>query len=146
MLPEIWKNRGSLVGPSMDDFIEKFFYGWPRYEKDADFTWSPRVDVHETEKEIYVDVELPGLEKKDIAVEVKDNSLTVSGERKYERNTKDSKCYTSERHYGRFERTFGLSDSVNADEISAKFKNGILTLTLPKTEKAIPKEISVEVK
>ncbi len=145
MLPEIWRNRGSLMGPSMDDFIEKFFYGWPRFDKDAEFTWSPRVDVHETEKEIVLDVELPGLDKEDIKVEVKDNTLTVSGERKYERKNESGKCCTSERHYGRFERTFGLSDAVQADKIDATFKNGVLSLTLPKAEKAIPREISVEV-
>jgi len=146
MLPEIWRDRGSLLGPSMDDFIEKFFYGWPSFEKGSDLAWSPRVDVHETDKEILIDVEVPGLDKKDIKVEVKNNTLSISGERKYERKEEKSECCRVERHYGKFERTFGLPDTVQNDKVAATYNNGVLTLTLPKSEKAIPKEINVEVK
>ena len=146
MLPEIWRNRGSLLGPSLDDFIEKFFYGWPTFDKDADYTWSPRVDIHETDKEIFIDVELPGIDKKDIKVEVKDNTLTISGERKSERKAEDAQSCRVERHYGKFERSFGLPETVNTDKVTAEYRNGVLTLTLPKVEKAIPKEIRVEVK
>jgi len=146
MLPEIWRNRGSLLGPSLDDFIEKFFYGWPTFDRDADYKWSPRVDIHETDKEIFIDVELPGIDKKDIKVEVKDNTLTISGERRSERKTEDAQSCRVERHYGRFERSFGLPETVDTDKVAAEYRNGVLTLTLPKTEKAIPKEIRVEVK
>jgi len=145
MLPEIWKNRGSLLGPSMDDFVERFFYGWPTFESESEYSWSPRVDVHETDKEILIDVEIPGLDKKDIKVEVKNNTLTISGERKSERTSKDTQCCRVERHYGKFERTFGLPDTVKADKVSAEYKNGVLALTLPKSEKAIPKEVQISV-
>jgi len=146
MLPTIWRNRGSLVGPSMDDFIERFFYGWPAFERESDITWSPRVDVNETDNEIIIDVELPGIDKKDVKVEIKDNVLSISGERMKEEKTENAECYRTERHYGKFERTFGLPDTVEADKVSAKYKDGVLALTLPKTEKAKPKEIAVEVK
>ena len=146
MLPEIWKNRGSLIGPSLYDFVERFFYGWPTFEKGSEYTWSPRVDIHETDKEILVDVELPGLDKKDIKVEVKNNTLTVSGERKSERASEEGQCCRVERHYGRFERSFGLPDTVATDKVAAEFKNGVLTLLVPKTEKAVPKQIEVAVK
>lgn len=146
MLPEIWKNRGSLLTPSLDDFVERFFYGWPSYQEETDYSWSPRVDINETEKEVVLDVELPGLERKDIKVEVKNNTLTVSGERKSERKTDDSQCCRIERHYGRFERSFGLPDTVKSDKVAAEYKNGVLTITLPKAEKAIPKEVQIEVK
>ena len=146
MLPALWRNRGSLIGPSMDDFIERFFYGWPTFERETDFTWSPRVNVNETDNEITIDVELPGIDKKDVKVEVKDNILSISGERKNEKKTENAESRRVERHYGKFERTFGLPDTVEADNVSAKYKDGVLVLTLPKTEKAKPKEIAVEVK
>jgi len=146
MLPEIWKNRGSVLAPSLDDFVERFFYGWPSFEKESDYTWSPRVDIHETDKEIHLDVELPGLDKKDIKVEVRNNTLTISGERKSEHKTEESQCCRIERHYGKFERTFGLPDTVTSDKVAAEYKNGVLTLTLPKIEKAAPKQVQIDVK
>jgi len=145
MLPEIWRNTGSLLAPTMDDFIEKFFYGWPQFEREADISWSPRVDVNESEKEIIIEAELPGISKEDVKVEVKNNTLTISGERKQEKKTEKNNFYRIERHYGKFERSFGLPETVQTDKVNAKFKDGILTLTLPKSEKAIPKEISVNV-
>lgn len=146
MLPSIWRNRGSLAGPSLDDFIERVFYGWPKWDRETDLTWMPRVDVHETDKEVVLDVELPGMEKKDISVEVKDNVLRISGERKQERKT-DAKDYSRiERHYGKFERSFGLPETIDQNKVSAEYKNGVLRLTLQKTEKALPKQINVEIK
>jgi HSP20 family protein len=145
MLPSLWRKR-NLYGPSADDFIERFFYGWPSFENDTDVTWTPRVDVNENEKEVLIEAELPGISKKDVKVEVRDNTLTISGERKVEKKTEDTNCCRSERHYGKFDRTFTLSDGVDAGNISANYKNGVLTLTLPKTVKAQPKEITVEVK
>lgn len=146
MLPSLWKNRGAVYGPTFDDFAEKFFYGWPRYETDGETAWLPRTDVNETDKDVVVDVELPGIDKKDVKVEVKDNTLTISGERKSERTEKGENCCVSERHYGKFERSFSLGDHVDSTKIAAAYKNGVLTITLPKTEKALPKEITVEVK
>lgn len=146
MLPSLWRNRGSLIAPSMEDFIEKIFYGWPGIVKDTELTWIPRVDVNETDKEIILDIELPGIDKKDVKVEVKDNTLSISGERNQEKKTENAESCRVERHYGKFERTFALPDTVLTDNVSAKYKDGILILTLPKTEKAKPKEIAVEVK
>jgi HSP20 family protein len=146
MLPEIFRNRGALVGPTMDDFIERVFYGWPTLQKTVDVAWRPRVDVYETDSEITIDLELPGLEKKDIKVEVKNNFLTISGERKREEKKEKAESHSVERHYGRFERTFGLPDTVAVDKVSAEFKNGVLSVTMPKTEKAIPRELDITVK
>jgi HSP20 family protein len=146
MLPSLWRKRGYLSGPTTDDFIERFFYGWPTFDRNSEVAWAPRVDVNDTEKEIIVDVELPGIDKKDVKVEVKDNTLVISGERKSEKKTEETNCCVSERHYGKFERSFALSDEITTDKIAAQYKNGVLTLTLPKTEKVLPKEITVEVK
>ncbi|MFC1693162.1 Hsp20/alpha crystallin family protein [Candidatus Latescibacterota bacterium] len=146
MLPAIWRTRGSLIGPQLDDLFGRFFYGLPSFERNLDTAWSPRVDIHETDKEFLIDVELPGLEKKDIKVEVRDNTLTVSGERNYEKTAEDGETSRVERHYGKFERTFGLPDTVKTEKVNAEYKNGVLALSLPKSEKAIPKEINIEVK
>jgi len=146
MLPSLWRQRGGLYAPTVDDFVERFFYGWPTFEKNTDVAWVPRVDVNESEKDIVIDVEIPGIDKKDVKVEVKDNTLYISGERKSERTDDNGGCCVSERHYGKFERSFSLSDAVDAGKIAAKYKDGVLTLTLPKTEKALPREIAVDVK
>ena len=146
MLPSLWRNKRSLYRPSTEDYFDRYFYRWPSLEDETDTAWTPRVDINETDKEVTLDVELPGLEKKDVTVEVRDNTLTISGERTNEKKTDDKYCRRVERHYGKFERTFSLSDEVDANKISAKYKNGVLSLALPKTEKALPKEITVEVK
>ena len=145
MLPEIWRNRSYPAGASMEDFVERFFNSWPRNDLDDETAWSPRVDIHETEKEILLDVEIPGISKKDITIEVKNNTLTISGERKYEREVKDGDTSRFERRHGAFERSFGLPETVDADSIAAAYKNGVLTLTLKKIEKALPKQITINV-
>ncbi|MBN1292208.1 MAG: Hsp20/alpha crystallin family protein [Candidatus Latescibacteria bacterium] len=146
MLPDLWRKRSALSGPTMNDFIDRFFYGWPSYDATTDLSWTPRVDINENEKDVVIEAELPGIEKKDIKVEVKDNVLTLSGERKQEKKTENSENCCIERNYGKFERSFSLGDMVETDKVSAAYKNGVLTLTLPKKEQAIPKEITVEVK
>lgn len=146
MLPTLWKNRGSLAAPAWDDLMENFFYGWPNIDRKEQAAWCPRTDVHETDKEIVLDLEIPGIDKKDIKVEVKDNTLSISGERKEEKTEEGADYYSRERHFGKFERSFGLPDTVDGDKIAAQYKNGILTLTLQKSEKALPREIAVEVK
>jgi len=146
MLPVLWSRRGGLIGPTFDDFVDRFFYGWPSLEGKGEVTWSPRADVHETEKDVVIDLEVPGLKKEEIKVEIRDGLLTVSGERKDEWKTETPEGSRIERHYGKFERMFSLPDTVTDDKVSAVYTNGVLTLTLPKTEKALPKEVKVEVK
>lgn len=146
MLPTLWKNRGAFSTTAWDDLMENFFYGWPHSTHEEQAAWCPRTDVRETEKEIVLDLELPGIDKKDIMVEVKNNRLTISGERNEETEEGGADYFQRERRYGKFERSFGLPDTVNEDKVSAHYKNGILTLTLQKSEKALPKEIAVEVK
>jgi len=146
MLPEIWRKRGALQGPTLNDFVDRFFYGWPAFDEETDIMWTPRVDINETDKNVIIEAELPGIEKKDVKVEVKNNLLTISGERTREKKTENAENCCVERHYGKFERSFNLGDTVNTDKVAAVYKNGILTLNLPKKEAALPKEISIEVK
>ncbi len=108
-------------------------------------SWSPAVDIFETKDSVVLKAELPGLEKKDFSIEVKDNLLTLKGERKCEKETKEDNYYRMERAYGSFTRSFTLPTAVDKDKVKAKFKDGVLEVTIPKTESAKPKQISVDV-
>ena len=106
----------------------------------------PDIDVVEGEAAICVSAELPGMEEKDINVEVTEDTLTISGEKREEREETDEDHHLSERRFGAFKRTLRLPDTVTSSKVSAEMKNGILTITLPKTEKAKqkPKKVSIK--
>jgi HSP20 family protein len=108
--------------------------------------WTPAVDIYEKTDSVVVKAELPGVEKDQISVEVKDGILTLRGERKFERDVKEESCHRIERAYGSFLRSFSLPVSVDQDKVSAKFKDGVLEVELPKKEKVKPKQIRVDVK
>lgn len=99
--------------------------------------FSPRVDVTETEKEIKVTAELPGMDDKDIDVSLTKDTLTIKGEKKEEKEDKGKDYYRAERSYGSFSRTIALPAEIDADKVKADFKKGVLTVTMPKTAEAI---------
>ncbi len=106
-------------------------------------SWMPTVDISETENGFELLAELPGVTKDDVHISVKDDLLTIKGEKRQEK-TDDSKDYRRiERHYGSFERKFTLPPKVEADNIKAEFKDGVLTLSIPKPEDVKPKEIPI---
>jgi HSP20 family protein len=107
--------------------------------------WTPALDVYEDKDNLFVRVELPGMKKEDIDLSLHDGSLSISGERKSEEKHEDAEVYRSERFFGRFQRTVALPTPVAADKVKAQYKDGILTVTLPKTEEAKPKQIDVHV-
>ncbi len=107
--------------------------------------WTPPLDMHEDKENVIVQVELPGMKKEDIDISLHDGSLSISGEKRTEETHKDSDVYRSERFVGRFQRTLTLPVSVAADKVKAQYKDGILTVTMPKTEEAKPKQIDVQV-
>lgn len=107
--------------------------------------WHPAIDMHEDKDNFYVQVELPGMKKEDIDLSLHDGSLSISGERRHESKQEQSEVYRSERFFGRFQRTIGLPSPVAADKVKAQYKEGVLTITLPKTEEAKPKHIDVNV-
>ena len=125
-----------------DDFVERF----PTRRDFEDRMWSPDVDVHETDSEVVVKAEIPGMEQKDINVTIKDNVLTLKGEKMQEKEKKETNYHRIERTYGSFSRSFTLPTMVVSDKAAAQYKNGILTVTLPKSEEVKPKEIAVELK
>jgi HSP20 family protein len=107
---------------------------------------APRVDVVETEKTVEVSIELPGMDEKDIEVSLTEDALTIKGERKLEREEARKGYYLSERSYGSVYRTIPLPAGVATDGVEAKFKKGVLTVTLPKTPEAAAKVKKIEVK
>lgn len=107
--------------------------------------WIPAVDVFEDEDCIKIDVEIPGLKKEDLDIQLHENILTIKGERKFEHEDKKDNYHRIERGYGNFVRTFTLPNTVSQEKIGAGYKEGILTITLPKTAEAKPRQISVSV-
>lgn len=107
--------------------------------------WTPAFDVFEDKDNFYVRAELPGMRKEDIDLSLHNGSLSVSGERKSEEKLKDAEVYRTERFFGRFQRTITVPAEVAVDKIKAQYKDGILSVTLPKAEEAKPKHIDVKV-
>jgi len=108
--------------------------------------WTPAVDIAEHDDEFTVKVELPGVSKDDVKITVDSNMLTVRGEKKQEKETKKENYHRVERSYGSFQRSFTLPTAIINDKIDAAFKDGILTVHVPKAEEAKPKQIEVKVK
>jgi HSP20 family protein len=108
-------------------------------------TWAPPVDIYETENDIVLKAELPGVDPKDVEVRVEDSTLYLKGERKFEKEVKDENYHRVERSYGSFARSFSLPSSINAEKVKAEYKDGLLTLTLPKREEAKPRTIKIDV-
>ena len=133
------------VGRDFDGLIDSFFRA-PVFKGNCDCDFMPRVDIVEDKDNIRLQFELPGMEKNEIKVLVEDGVLTVSGGRKQESEEKDNNYIRTERVYGSFSRSFTLPENVDSEKVSADYKNGLLSITLAKTEKAKPKEITVNVK
>lgn len=134
----------------MDDIFESLkqatFGGENRRDLssfDNDVAFRPAVDVKENEKSYLLALDLPGLSEKDVKVELKDGALTISGERKHESHEDGEGWSRTERSFGRFHRSFGLPSDVDSQKINAQFENGVLYLSLPKTEVAQPVSIPI---
>jgi HSP20 family protein len=108
--------------------------------------WSPAVDIYETENELVLNADVPDADPKDIDVRVENQTLTISGERKFESENSSKGFHRIERSYGNFVRSFAVPNSFDTDKINAGFKNGVLTVTLAKKEAAKPRQVKVEVK
>jgi len=107
--------------------------------------WTPALDLHEDKDHLTVTIEVPGMKKEDINLSLHDGALSISGERKSEQKFEDAEVYRSERFVGRFQRTITLPAPVEADKAKAQYKDGVLTVILPKAEEAKPKQINVQV-
>lgn len=115
------------------------------FSEPASRPWSPAVDIFETENELVLKADVPDIDPKNVGIQIENATLTVKGERKFENEKSGKGFHRIERSYGSFVRAFSLPETVEADKVKADYKNGVLTVTLPKKEVAKPKTINVEV-
>ncbi len=127
-----------------DDWFRPFFAPLATTELASTSMWAPPVNIKETNDAFEIEMELPGVKKGDIDITVENNVLTISGEKKEEKEVKDGNYLRAERFYGSFSRSFTLPQQVKADEISATYKDGVLNVILPKVEESRPKKIKIK--
>ena len=125
--------------------LARFQFGFDRLFDGVPFgtAWNPAVDIYETDNDLVLKAELPGIDQKDIDVQVENHTLSLRGERKVEKETKEENFRCVERSYGSFSRSFTLPETVDQEKIRAEYKDGVLTVTLPKRPETKPKQIKV---
>jgi HSP20 family protein len=139
-----WSSIDRLA--SFRDEVNRLFdFSWPSRDSGLFSGWSPALDVFDDKDSLVVKVELPGLKKDEINLTLHDGVLTISGERKHERDAKDSGTFRSERYFGKFQRSVTLPSAVDGNKVNASYKDGILSVELAKAEEAKPKQIAVSV-
>ncbi len=142
-----WQPYGAVA--SLQDSINKLFQdAFSRANIDEDFAlsaWKPVVDIFDKDDAIVIHAELPGVKKENVAIEVKDNVLTLRGERTESKEIKEDKYYRKERTFGSFHRAFTLPAAVNPDSIRATFKDGVLEIEIPKPEEQKPKQVKISI-
>ena len=121
------------------------FFGRPSQVGGVERIWAPAVDMYETKDELVITAELPGLNEKDIHLSITGDVLTLKGERHWSQEVEQENCYRGERWFGKFERALPLPIPVQADKVKASYRDGVLTVTLPKAEEIKPKEIKIDV-
>ena len=148
LLPFKRRSEVPRVFSEMDDLLQKMWVDFPFHnlEEGATLSWSPRLDVSETDKALEIVADLPGMDKKDINISLDGDLLTIKGEKKEVKEKKDKHFHTIERRSGSFYRTLRLPVTVENDKIEANFKDGVLTLTLPKSKEAAKKVAQIEIK
>ncbi len=130
-----------------NNFTSRF--GLTEKDEDGEYenaVWMPLTDVSEDKNNFVLRLDLPGVDKEDVKISYSDGQLSISGERKQEKETKESKFHRVERVYGKYYRAFTLPSQIKEDKIDAEFKNGQLIITVPKAEEAKPKEIPIKIK
>ena len=124
-------------------FSEPFFMTSLLNDEDGTGRWEPVVDIYDDKDNIVIKAELPGVDKKDIKVDLKDHVLTLKGERSYENEVKEDNYYHKERAFGKFQRAFRLPVNLDSEKINADFKDGVLKIEIPKPEEEKPKKITL---
>ena len=141
-----WRPRGSLdVRDEINRVFGSFLPDFPWRGDDLEGAWVPKVDISETNGDLIVAADLPGLNRDDVSIRIENNVLTLKGEKKKEEEREGTNYYRVERCCGNFTRSFALPNTVDANKVKATFKDGVLTVTLPKTEEAKGKEIPIAV-
>ncbi len=149
LLPELWRGERSAWNPTrelsrmqrqMERLLDDYFV--EPYATEAAFV--PACDVEESNTHFLVTFDLPGVKKEDVKIDLQENQLTVSGERKHEHKEEVPGRYARERYYGSFTRSFALPSKVNADKVEANYVNGVLQIAIPKTEIVVGKSIPIK--
>jgi len=146
----IWNKKSGDVG-EIDRFFDDFFSDFGRFSSslfsgERFRSFSPKIDISDSESSVDINAELPGMDEKDVQVSLKEDILTIKGEKKNSNEKKEKDYYRVERSFGSFERSIRIPKEINADKIKASFKNGVLNISLPKSEKAKEKIRQIEVK
>jgi HSP20 family protein len=132
----------SLLQNQMNQLFQDALQGWSNGSEGMS-TWAPPADICETENEIVLYTDLPGIDPKQLDVRVENTVLTIRGKRRFDSNVDKENFHRVERSYGAFARSFTLSRAVDADKIRATYKDGVLSIMLPKAEQAKPKRIQI---
>jgi HSP20 family protein len=140
---DFFKPWANFRGTSFDRVLDDFLSLNPTRNATELTAFSPNCDIHEEKDRYSLELDIPGTRKEDIKVEFKDGLLVISGERKSETEQKDANHYVSERIFGRFSRAFRLGDTVNSDAIQCRYDNGVLKVTVPKSEKTKARQYEI---
>ena len=138
-----WNPTRSLMTDFDRIFDSMFTHDLPRFSSTN--SWMPAIDVNETETEFFLSADMPGLDKKDVSIDIHDGVITIKGERAIDNEKSTDDYRIRERQLGSFNRSFRLPDNVNEVKVAAKFKNGVLKVTLPKTKEVIPEGRQIKI-
>ncbi len=130
----------------MNRVFTDFFGRSPGRRTLTEGLWAPLMDIEETKDELVIKAEVPGMAKDDIKIQINNDILSISGERKHEEETKDKTYHRIERSYGKFQRIIRLPTEVQSGKTKASYENGVLTIRIPKSEEVKPREIAIDVK
>jgi HSP20 family protein len=141
-----WRPLGEIDSfrREMDRMFDNFF-GRGADVAEPSLTWYPSVDIKETKDDFVLMAEVPGMSKDDIKINISENTLTIKGEKKEEKKEEDQNYHRVERRYGSFQRSFTLPTQIQESKVKAAYKDGVLTITMPKKEEVKPKEIPISV-
>ena len=138
-----WREMPTLSG-RLNRFFDDPFFNISRFADNSELgMWNPAVDLYEKDDHFMIKAELPGVDKNDIKIDLKDRLLTLSGERTYDNEVKEENYYRRERAYGKFQRVFTLPADVDSDKIKAEFKDGVLEIEVPKPEEKKAKQVTI---
>jgi HSP20 family protein len=139
--------RPMATANRLSQLFDEAFRNWPYTAEDGSLVgaWIPPVDVVEEKDAVRIVAELPGVKPEDVKIALENNVLTIRGEKRQVAQERTERVHRYERTYGLFERSFSVPDTVDAEHVRAAYDNGVLTITLPKAERAKPREITVEV-
>jgi HSP20 family protein len=146
--PDLWNWSPAEQLTSLREEINRLFelpFGESNRDREFFNGWTPAVDIYEDKDIFLVKAELPGMKRDEIEISYQDGALAISGERKFEEKPNETETYRSERFFGRFHRTLTLPKPVQSEKARATYKDGILTVVLPKTEESKPKQIEVNI-